>query len=195
MDAAAIVDLLERAEPGARCEIGAATDQPTIYVPREHLVGVCRALRDGLELGFSFLADLTAIDWLPREPRFEVVYHLACLGLGRAAAARLRIKVRVPGDDARVATVSAIWPCANWLEREVWDLFGIVFEDHPDLRRLLMPDDWEGHPLRKDYPVQINLAVKVYEPLQVTQEEFVRNIEASRVRTGKPRPSGGAAPE
>ena len=86
------------------------------------------------------LAELTAVDFWPREPRFEVVYILVSI----AHRLRLRLKVRLHGDDAHVATVSGIWPAANWLEREVWDLFGIVFDGHPDPRRLLMPEDWEG---------------------------------------------------
>ncbi len=94
---------------------------------------------------------------------------------------RLRWKVRLSGSDAKVATVSDVWPGANWLEREVWDLFGIVFEGHPDLRRLLMPEDWEGFPLRKDYPVQIQMKPRSSEPLQVSEEEFRANVERDRV--------------
>jgi NADH-quinone oxidoreductase subunit C len=94
---------------------------------------------------------------------------------------RLRMKVRLHGADAHVATVSGIWPAANWLEREVWDLFGIVFDGHPDPRRLLMPEDWEGFPLRKDSPVQIRRPPHVTEALQVTQEEFAANVERDRL--------------
>ena len=90
------------------------------------------------------------------------------------------MKVRLQGDDARVATVSPIWPAANWLEREVWDLFGIVFDGHPDPRRLLMPEDWEGFPLRKDYPVQIRMTPRTTEPMQMTEEEFRANVERDR---------------
>lgn len=190
METAAIIRILERTVPGAAFEAGAAMDQPTIYVPRDRLVETSRVLRDAPAFQFSCLADLTAVDDFPREPRFEVVYHLACLGTPGFPSAvpstpmRLRVKVRVPGDGARVPTVSEVWPAANWLEREVFDLFGIVFEGHPDLRRLLMPDDWEGHPLRKDYPVQIRMPVRAVEPLQLTPEQFVANIEAARRRTG-----------
>ena len=94
---------------------------------------------------------------------------------------RLRLKVRLQGDEARVATVSPIWPAANWLEREVWDLFGIVFDHHPDPRRLLMPEDWEGFPLRKDYPVQIRMTPRISEPIQLTEEEFRENMEKDRL--------------
>jgi NADH-quinone oxidoreductase subunit C len=144
------------------------------------------------------LVDLTAVDWLPREPRFEVVYHLVCLGSQGPrspdpaseplpAPKRLRMKVRVPGRDPIVPTVSQIWPGAGWAEREVWDLFGIVFNGHPDLRRILMPDEWEGHPLRKDYPVQVDISPRTYAPLEVSEREFVENIRAARrVPGGEP---------
>ena len=94
---------------------------------------------------------------------------------------RLRLKVRLHGNDAHVATVSDVWPAANWLEREVWDLFGVVFDGHPDPGRLLMPDDWEGHPLRKDYPVQIRKHADWAQPLQVTEEEFRANVAKDRL--------------
>ena len=94
---------------------------------------------------------------------------------------RLRMKVRLHGDQAFVATVSGVWPAADWLEREVWDMFGIEFAGHPNPRRLLMPDDWEGYPLRKDYPVQIKMKPLSAEPLQVTEQEFRANIAKDRL--------------
>jgi NADH-quinone oxidoreductase subunit C len=175
-DAAALVSALTAALGGEGWEASASQDQPTIYVTSVRLLETCRYLRDTPGQLFRLLADVTAVDWLPREPRYEVVYHLSSPEERR----RLRIKTRVSGADPHVPTVAAIWPAAGWLEREVWDLFGIVFDDHPDLRRLLMPDDWEGHPLRKDYPVQIRLAANASEPLQVSEEEFKARLEADR---------------
>jgi NADH/F420H2 dehydrogenase subunit C len=112
-------------------------------------VETCRALRDNEALRFTTIIEVTAADYVPRTPRFEVVYHL--LSISRRD--RLRIKVRV-ADGGTVPSVQGVWKGAGWPEREVWDMFGIVFDGHPDLRRLLMPEDWEGHPGRKDYPVQ-----------------------------------------
>jgi NADH-quinone oxidoreductase subunit C len=120
---------------------------------------------------------VTAADYFPRDPRFEVVYHL----LSVPNRLRLRLKVRA-SETTAVPTVQSIWPSAGWLEREVWDMFGVVFDGHPDLRRLLMPEDWEGHPQRKDYPVQIRKAVQTYEPLEVTEEEFKANMARDRVK-------------
>jgi NADH-quinone oxidoreductase subunit C len=185
MDATAIIDALSRVVPGVGFEpVSTGDGMPTIYVPREELVETGRALRDVPELRFVLLVDLLPVDYLPREPRFEIVYLLASLGLPGLGdtAKRLRVKVRVPGADAVVPSVSSVWPAANWSEREAYDLFGIHFTDHPDLRRILMPEDWDGFPLRKDYPVQIKQPVKTYEPLQVSQEQFVANLEASRER-------------
>jgi NADH-quinone oxidoreductase subunit C len=171
-----LLDDLRSLLPGLALDEAPSTDQQTIGVPSNSIVEVCGRLRD--RHGFIFLADVTAVDWWPREPRFEVVYHLA------SAAARLRLKVRLAGDAARVPTVQSIWPGAGWLEREVWDLFGIEFDNHGDLRRLLMPEDWEGHPLRKDFPVQIRLKPKYSQPLQVTEEEFRANLEADKAARG-----------
>jgi NADH-quinone oxidoreductase subunit C len=145
-----------------------------------------RALRDTPELRFAFLADITAVDYIPREPRYEVVYLLASLGSGGIfgdTPRRLRLKVRVSGTDPSVPTLINLWLAANWAERELWDMFGIRVDGHPDLRRLLMPEDWDGHPGRRDYPVQIKQPVKIYHPLQVSEEEFVANIQASRDRS------------
>jgi NADH-quinone oxidoreductase subunit C len=185
MDAQAIVDLLKAGYPEGAIEAAPAADgMPAIYVAREHLQAVCTELRDRAELRFGFAADITAVDFMPREPRFEVVTLLASFGVAGYGDAprRLRVKVRVPGEDPWVPTVSAIWPAMNWAERELWDMFGIRVEGHPDMRRILMPDDWEGHPARKDYPIQINKPYKVFEAIQMTPEEFAANLRADRER-------------
>src|SRR5258708_30043308 len=169
---------LQESVPGALLEDAPGIDlQPTIYASRDDLPAWARALRDRPDLVFALLVELTAVDYWPREPRFELVYLLVSLGHRR----RLRLKVRLHGDDAHVATASDVWPAADWLEREVWDLFGIVFDGHPDPRRLLMPEDWEGHPLRKDYPVQITMTPRTTEALQVTEEEFRANVMKDRL--------------
>jgi NADH-quinone oxidoreductase subunit C len=160
-------------------EVPSADGMPTVYVPLDRLVDAGRALRDA---GFSVLLDAIPVDFHPREPRFEITYLLLNPGGEGGAASRLRLKVRVAGENPTVPSLSGVWASVNWGEREAFDLYGIGFDGHPDLRRILMPDDWEGHPMRKDYPVQIRQPVKTYEPLQITQEEFVANLEAARDR-------------
>jgi NADH-quinone oxidoreductase subunit C len=178
MDANALVTLLQEAVPGAVLEPVVSADlHTTLYVSRDELPAVARVLRDRPEWKFALLAELTASDFWPREPRFEVVYILISIEHNL----RLRLKVRVHGSDAHIATVSNLWPSANWLEREVWDMFGIIFDGHPDPRRLLMPEDWEGYPLRKDYPVQIAMKPRTTEALQVTEQEFRANLVNDRL--------------
>ena len=184
MDSTAIIDVLSRTVPAAGLEsVQAGDGMPTISVALDQLLETCRALRDAPELRFAFLADLFPVDYYPREPRFEMVYLLASLGVAGFgdAPTRLRVKVRVAAD-AIVPSLASLWPAASWSEREAYDLFGITFSNHPDMRRILMPDDWEGFPLRKDYPVQIKTPVKTYEPLQLSQEQFVENVQGTRDR-------------
>ena len=189
----AVADALRLAAPDARIEPAAAVDMPTAYVDREHLLAVCRVLRDDPALQFAFLADVLAADYFPAEPRFEVVYHFASLGsayvtmpgAAPAPARRFRLKVRVPGADAIVPTVTSLYPTANWLEREIFDLMGLRFEGHPDLRRILMAEDWVGHPLRKDYPVQVRKEAASWEPLQLTPEEFAANVRSAQAQADK----------
>jgi NADH-quinone oxidoreductase subunit C len=136
----------------ALLEVKVWRHETTAVLRPQDLVRVCRFLRQDPDLGFDFLSSVTGVDRLnlpEASPRFEVVYHLYSLQFKR----RLRLKVRVD-DGEKVPTVTGVWETANWHEREVYDLFGVPFEGHPDLRRILTPDDWEGHPLRKDYPVQ-----------------------------------------
>jgi NADH-quinone oxidoreductase subunit C len=188
MEPTSIIDALNAAVPGARAEVVPAVDMETILVARESLVDVCLLLRDDAAFQFGFLSDIIGVDLLPQEPRFEIVYLLACLGpafttarnTSAAPARRLRLKTRLPAADARVDTVSGLWPSANWPEREIFDLMGVAFNDHPDLRRILMTDDWEGHPLRKDYPVQIRKSGHIPWEIDVTPEQFAANVEAGR---------------
>lgn len=125
-------------------------DEMTIYVERSSIRDTCLLLRDDADCPFNFLADVTCVDWFPSEPRFEVVYHL----LSITKRERVRLKVRLDGSSPALDSVTQVWPAANYFEREVFDLFGVRFAGHPYLRRLLMPEDWEGHPMRKDYPVE-----------------------------------------
>ncbi len=126
----------------------AARDEETFTIDREHAFDFFRALRDEPDFDFNFLTDLTAVDWPERNPRFEVVYQLNSLNL----AHRIRVKIGVDGADPWVHSVVGVWGAADWLERECFDMFGIVFKGHPDLRRILMYDSFQGYPLRKDYP-------------------------------------------
>ena len=177
MTATEVIATLAPLVPNASFEAAPSVDFATIYVPADRLVETCRALRDHEAFRFTTIIEITAADYIPRQPRFEVVYHL--LSIPRRA--RIRLKVRVP-DRGAVPTVQGVWKGAGWPEREVWDMFGIVFDGHPDLRRLLMPDDWEGHPARKDYPVQIQKSAQTYEALEVSEHEFRANIERDRVK-------------
>lgn len=125
-------------------------EEMTIYVTREAIREACALLRDDATCPFNYLSDITCVDWLPSEPRFEVIYHL----LSISNKERVRLKVCLGADNPALDSVTSVWPGANYFEREVFDLFGIRFNGHPYLRRLLMPENWEGHPLRKDYPVE-----------------------------------------
>jgi len=130
-------------------EVIEALGETTVIVPREHIVAVCEFLKSGY--GFDFLADLCGFDRGPEEePRFEVNYHL----FSTKRHYRLRLKVLLAEDDVHVATVTGVWRTANWHERETYDLVGVIFDGHPDLRRILLPDDWQGHALRKDFPLR-----------------------------------------
>lgn len=120
----------------------------TAMVRRERIVEVLTFLRDDPDLRFDFAMDLTGVDYLGEEPRFEVVYHLYSLAKNH----RVRIKVRLNEDDPVIDSAVSVWPGINWYEREAYDMYGIVFRGHPDLRRILMYEEFQGHPLRKDYP-------------------------------------------
>jgi NADH-quinone oxidoreductase subunit C len=119
----------------------------TVEVARPFIVSVCESLK---EEGHNFLEDVTAVDWYPSEPRFQISYSILSISQKR----RLRLIVRLNSDDAVIDSVTGAWPAANFYEREIFDLFGVHFNGHPNLRRIMMPEDWQGHPLRKDYPVE-----------------------------------------
>lgn len=146
----AVVRRLREWDAAAVAEAIVDRGELTVVVPRDRVRRAAEFLRSDPELQFTLLSDLTGVDRYPSEPRFEVNYHLVSM-LRRE---RLRLKVRASTADPVLESVTAVWPTANWHEREVFDLFGVRFEGHPDLRRILMPEDWEGHPLRKDYPVE-----------------------------------------
>ena len=132
--------------------VGAKFDREemSIFIERSSIREACAVLRDDPRCPFNFLSDVTCVDWYPSEPRFEVVYHL----LSISQKERVRLKVRLGNDSPALESVTSVWPSANYFEREVFDLFGIRFTGHPYLRRIQMPETWEGHPLRKDYPVE-----------------------------------------
>jgi|SRR5918911_4894042 NADH-quinone oxidoreductase subunit C len=140
-------------------EVRQAFGEITAIVPRERIVEVCTYLKTATDFQFNMLADLCGVDRGPEEePRFEVNYHL----FSTTKFHRMRLKVLLHEEDAHVETVTGVWKTANWHERETYDLFGVRFDNHPDLRRILLPDDWEGHALRKDFPL------RGYEPYSLT---------------------------
>jgi NADH-quinone oxidoreductase subunit C len=146
MNAVAGLLAAARRQPGAVVGVEEFRGETTLTVAADRLLETLEALAAE---GPLVLTDLTALDRHPQQPRFDVVYLLT----GYAPPVRLRVKVRLPGDAPVVPTVTGVWPAADWLEREVYDLFGIRFDGHPNLTRILMPDDWEGYPLRKDVPL------------------------------------------
>jgi NADH-quinone oxidoreductase subunit C len=141
---------LREYEPEAVEDARIFRDEVTLYIRVPFFLRACEFLRDEPSLKFNFLADVTALDFYPQEPRFEVVYHLLSL----ETAQRLRLKVRVAGERPHCLSAVPVWPSANAFEREVFDLFGISFDGHPYLRRIVLPEEWEGFPLRKDYPTE-----------------------------------------
>jgi NADH-quinone oxidoreductase subunit C len=149
MDNATVIERLRAALPNAVGGTSEFRGQLSVLVPRESLLEVARFLRDDPELSYTFLENLCGVDYLGREPRFEVVYHL----LSFANRHRVCLKVGVPEQDASLPSLTPLWSAANWQEREAFDMFGLIFSGHPSLDRILMPEDWEGHPQRKDVPL------------------------------------------
>ena len=122
-------------------------DELTITVAREKIIAACQTLKAA---GYTYLEDLTAVDWYPSEPRFQITYHILSFSLKQ----RIRLIARLDSEDSSIDSIVSVWPSANFYEREVFDLFGVHFGGHPNLRRIMMPEDWNGNPLRKDYPVE-----------------------------------------
>ena len=147
---APVVARLRAWRPHAIADVQSFRGELTLYIPRTEIRRVGEFLAREPDLSFAYLSDITAVDRFPLEPRFDLNYHV--LSIPRREA--LRLRVLLPGVSPGVESVVPVWPTANWHEREIFDLFGVHFEGHPDLRRLLMPENWEGHPLRKDYPVE-----------------------------------------
>jgi NADH-quinone oxidoreductase subunit C len=145
-----VVERLRGWNPNAISEVIEFRGETTLVVPRNVVREFAKRCREDKDLQFNLLSDATCVDRFPMEPRFEVNYHLVSIPRAR----RLRLQVRLAANDPVMDSLVPVWPGASWLEREIFDLFGIRFNDHPDLRRILLPDDWEGHPLRKDYPVE-----------------------------------------
>jgi NADH-quinone oxidoreductase subunit C len=140
------VTALQAKLPDAVTQVSFFVGDWTVIVPATRLLEVAQHLKAA---GFDFCSDVTASDWPQRPQRFDVIYALYSI----RDRQRIRVKVRA-AENEPVPSVTAVWPAANWLEREVWDMFGVAFTGHPDLRRMLMPEDWQGHPQRKDYPLE-----------------------------------------
>ncbi len=149
MEANAIYERLEKKFSGKVGEFKGDVAEPYLNVDPQAIVEVCRYLRDDESLRFEVLSDLTALDW-PKQDKIQIVYHL----YSYSQKHQIVLKADLPRDNPRIATAEGIWKVANWFEREVYDLFGVIFEDHSDLRRIMLPEDWVGYPLRKDYVEQ-----------------------------------------
>ncbi len=144
------LDKLSRQFPRSVIETHAHRGDATAVVRKEDILAISKFLRDDPDLAYNFMMDLTAVDYMGKEPRFEVVYHLYSLSKNQ----RVRIKAQVSEADCAIDSIVSIWVAADWFEREVFDLYGIVFKGHPNLKRILLYEGFEGHPLRKDYPVK-----------------------------------------
>jgi len=119
----------------------------TLTIAAKEICGACRAVQAA---GYNFFEDMTAVDWFPQSPRYQLSYHILSYGMKQ----RIRLAAMVDDPEPSIETITSVWPSANYFEREVFDLFGVRFEGHPNLRRIMMPEDWKGYPLRKDYPVE-----------------------------------------
>lgn len=144
-----VVQKIKEKFPNSVLDTHSFRGDDTVIIKKEDIQDVCRFLKSDPELAFDFLSDLCGVDYMGREPRFEVVYNLFSIKKHH----RIRLKAMV-GDGEKIHSVVGIWGTADWHEREAYDMYGIVFEGHPNLTRILMPEDWDGHPLRKDYPLK-----------------------------------------
>lgn len=133
--------------PGSIVDAAFDRGELTLTIEKDHIRAAAAEVQ---KAGYTFLEDVTCVDWYPSEPRFHVVYHI----LSMTFKERVRLVAQVESIDASIESITAVWPSANFYEREVWDLFGVRFNGHPNLRRIMMPEEWKGHPLRKDYPVE-----------------------------------------
>jgi len=163
MDQKSILDLIREKFSDSIIETHSRLGQDTVVIEKTRLIDLAGFLKEDPELKFNILADLTAVDYWKKNPRFEVVYHLLSLD----NRLRLRVKTPVGEDDCTAPSLCKLWPAANWYEREVFDMFGIRFEGHPDLKRILMYPGFKGHPLRKDYPKTRHQPIVKYRDLPV----------------------------
>lgn len=151
IDSKEIAEKIKEKFPEEVVDVTESRDQVSVIIKKGRVVDICRYLHDDPNLMLNHLQDLTAVDWRgKKEPRFEVVYNLYSIRYRH----RIRLKAQVSEEESSINSVVPIWAGANWHERECYDMFGIVFKGHPDLRRILLPEDWEGYPLRKDYPLK-----------------------------------------
>lgn len=184
----ALLELLRTKLSSQILESSLSLGDVVVRIDRQHLVDFFRLLKLDADLAFNFFLDVTAVDWLDAQAeRFELVYHLLSLTYQQ----RLRVKIWVPEDSAEVSSLCGLWSAANFMEREVWDMYGIKFTGHPDLRRILTYDEFEGHPLRKDYPVQGKQPrVKMLHPEVENTARLMHRPELIRINPRK----GSASP-
>jgi NADH-quinone oxidoreductase subunit C len=138
---------LQASLPDAIIDVKFDRNELTLTIARDQIRAAAAVVQ---KAGYNFLEDVTCVDWYPNEPRFHVIYHI----LSHSLKERVRLVAPVESIDPTIDTITPVWPSADFYEREVWDLFGVRFNKHPNMRRIMMPDEWEGHPLRKDYPVE-----------------------------------------
>lgn len=172
MTGQAIAEGLKQKFPEDIKEINEFRGQMAVIVRKDRIKEIMRHLHDAPDLSFRYLVDVCGVDYLgKKEPRFEVVYQLYSISLRQF----IRVRAEVPDNDPSIGSVYSIWRGADWHERECYDMFGIWFEGHPDMRRILMPEDWEGHPLRKDYPLKSDLGEKDWKAFKDTLELSEKN--------------------